>query len=461
MNCPNCSYEMGYEAMCPYCGVDPILFTKTTNISDLLYNKGLSQAKANDLSGAIESLTKSIDFNKNNTIARNLLGLIYFAVGRIGDALKQWVISGSLLRENNLALNYMQILQKESRQLEILNDSVKMYNMALDYLRQKSDDMAIIQLKKAIEINPEFVDALNLLTLCYLIQKDKQKAQELTEKVLSLDINNPIAIRYYKELFPSKVRPVPIRSVKNTPIDGKKFTSLLPKDSGSFGHTFPLYEIISFVVGVLCSLAIFYILVLPGAIEKKDADITNLNARLQTAETEYKDEKDRLDKRLLALQTENEKLIQENVEYTRATTLQDKLQKIENAQQLVNEEKFEEAADILFALDLTNLPASSVSVAQELRLQAYPAASQKLHQDAVNKYNLNEYEDAKTIFEKAEKYASDNASYKDSIIFHLGMIAKNEGDNETAKANFDKINNDFPNSQFKARATNQLSTLEQ
>ena len=66
---------------------------KTRVIANSYYNMGLERARLRDLSGAAECLKKSLHFNKYQTDARNLLGLIYYEVGEVGDALVQWVIS--------------------------------------------------------------------------------------------------------------------------------------------------------------------------------------------------------------------------------------------------------------------------------------------------------------------------------------------------------------------------------
>ena len=172
MVCPNCKTKYTQGHLCPNCKMDSVLYAGTLRISDALYNKGLIKAKAADLSGALECLAKSIEFNKNNIQARNLLGLVQHEVGHVGDALKHWVISCSLQRDNNPAKYYIDEAQKSGRSLERLNDAVQMYNQALDDLKQNSDDMAIIKLRKSVEINPKFIDAHNLLCYCYLVQRE-------------------------------------------------------------------------------------------------------------------------------------------------------------------------------------------------------------------------------------------------------------------------------------------------
>ena len=65
-------------------------------ISNSFYNAGLERAKRRDLTGAVEYLKKCLNLNKYHIDARNLLGLIYYEMGEVSEALVQWVISMNL-----------------------------------------------------------------------------------------------------------------------------------------------------------------------------------------------------------------------------------------------------------------------------------------------------------------------------------------------------------------------------
>ena len=86
-----------------------------------------------DLSGAAESLRKSLRFFKMNHQARNLLGLVYFEMGETVDAIDEWVIARSLMPENQQAEQYLSAVQSNSNKLDALNQTIKKYNQALQY----------------------------------------------------------------------------------------------------------------------------------------------------------------------------------------------------------------------------------------------------------------------------------------------------------------------------------------
>ena len=99
-----------------------------------------------------QNLEQEPSFLIKITYRREIFGLIYCETGRIGDALRHWIISSSLLPEGNAAAGYMAYLQKNAREMEKCNDAVRMYNQAITYLKQGSDDLAIIQLKNPLTI---------------------------------------------------------------------------------------------------------------------------------------------------------------------------------------------------------------------------------------------------------------------------------------------------------------------
>ena len=55
--------------------------TKLVYQSNYWYNDGLKKANIRDLSGAIVSLRRSLQYNRENIATRNLLGLVYYGAG--------------------------------------------------------------------------------------------------------------------------------------------------------------------------------------------------------------------------------------------------------------------------------------------------------------------------------------------------------------------------------------------
>ena len=167
---------------------------KTRVIANSYYNMGLERARLRDLSGAAECLKKSLHFNKYQTDARNLLGLIYYEVGEVGDALVQWVISMNLQPQENRADYYLGEIQRKKGSLDTERHMIRRFNQALVYAQNGSEDLAILQLVKVVEAKPNYVKAQLLLAILCIAREDYQKAGKAVYKVLQIDRNHPKAI---------------------------------------------------------------------------------------------------------------------------------------------------------------------------------------------------------------------------------------------------------------------------
>ena len=219
MFCYNCGRQLSEHDFCTACGVDVSLYKKIMQVSNMFYNEGLEKASVRDLSGAINSLRQSLKFNKNNIEARNLLGLVYFEMGEVVAALSEWVISKNLRAEKNIADDYIGMIQSNASRLDSINATIKKYNQALLYCMQDSKDLAVIQLKKVLSLNPKFVRAHQLLALLYIDSEQWERAQRELRKCADIDRNNTLTLRYQKEvelmLSPDDNGRTSIRNIKN------------------------------------------------------------------------------------------------------------------------------------------------------------------------------------------------------------------------------------------------------
>ena len=200
MRCYNCGRELTNVNQCIYCGSNVSMYRKALIISNALYNDGLERAKSRDLSGAIEILNTSLRYNKENVDARNLLGLIYFEVGQVVDAISEWVISKNISPENNLAEYYLKEIQSNPAKFDAVRQSIKKYNQSVLYCQQDSSDLAVIQLKKVVSANPKLVKAYQLLALLYFKDKEYEKTRRTLNKAFKINKTDPTTLRYMNEL---------------------------------------------------------------------------------------------------------------------------------------------------------------------------------------------------------------------------------------------------------------------
>ena len=201
MRCPRCDANISENAgRCNFCGQDLAVVQYVRRVSNTYYNLGLEKAEVRDLSGAVAMLKKSLQFDKRNTHARNLLGLIYYEMGETVTALSEWVLSKYLQPEQNEADYYINTIQKNQTALDVTNQTIKKYNAALSSAKAGNEDLAIIQLKKVVSLNPHFVRAQQLLALLYIYTEDYQKAAKCLNRARRIDYNNTTTLRYMQEV---------------------------------------------------------------------------------------------------------------------------------------------------------------------------------------------------------------------------------------------------------------------
>lgn len=318
MYCYNCGCHLSEHDFCTACGADVSVYKKILSVSNMYYNEGLEKAGVRDLSGAVNSLRQSLKFNKNNIEARNLLGLVYFELGETVAALSEWVISKNLRPEKNIADDYIERLQSNASRLASINQTIKKYNQALAYCYQDSRDLAVIQLKKVLSLNPRFVRAHQLLALLYMDGEQWERAERELRKCMDIDRNNTQTLRYLKEvermLVPDesvrqgakRKKEETVRYVSDNEMIIQPLNVKEPKNSG-------VSTLINLGLGLVIGIAAAYWLMVPAAQSKAKAEaqktITEISSQsdAKTARIqELENEADRLAEQIAELSSEVE-----------------------------------------------------------------------------------------------------------------------------------------------------------
>ncbi len=310
MRCIYCNTPLAAIDYCPGCGADVSIQKRIIRVSNLLYNQGLEKATVRDLSGAITFLTRSLKFNKENTDARNLLGLCYFETGEVVSALCEWVISKNLKPDDNPADYYLTLLQNNKNRLDTINQTIRKYNQSLEYCRQNNEDMAIIQLKKVIAQNPKLVKAYQLLALLYMKHQEYERARRLLKKAAAIDNTNTRTLRYLTEIeevtgksgaFSSRKKnqePEPAVEERNGTfryISGNE-TIIQPT---TFRDSSTVATFINIALGILLGGAIVWFMVVPANRQSvRDAanqQVTDANTKLASESARLQELQDEVD----------------------------------------------------------------------------------------------------------------------------------------------------------------------
>lgn len=453
MICNRCGHEVRYGNICPNCGIDVVLFQKTRTASLRQYNKGVAFAREGDYSSAIDCLRECLLFDKHNFVARNLLGIAYFQVGLVTEALKEWIISASIRKEKNPAQKYIDSLQKEARTLDKYSDAISMYNNALEQFKAENYDLAVIQLKKAVDTNPALVCGCNLLSAYFMSVNEKSKAKKYIYKALKVDKKNPMALGYLAEITQTDKAP----SSK----DGYSETGYNENASGisyKIKHSIRA-DAVFFILGVVVSAAVFFTLVMPSINNMNEERVNELTAQVSRLEEENLNGTSTFAIKYKNMEDELEKLRQENEQYEGEYSVKQRELDIEAASNDITAGRYYEAADILYSINTDNLSDDDMASINSLRAQCYPQAAEMFFESGEEKFNNGDMENAKIDLEKSFDMASDQA-YSDNAIYILAQISESEGDTSKAREYYERILNDFTTSDVFELARTRITEME-
>ena len=452
MICYRCGVEAGKRDTCPNCGANISVFQKALRISNMYYNLGLQKAGVRDLSGAIASLKNSLKFNKYNIDARNLLGLVYYEIGEVVDALSEWVISVSYQSEDNLASRYLDAIRENRSHLTSCNQTIKKYNQALLYCKQDSRDLAIIQLKKVLSLNPKLVKAHQLLALLYLQEDRLEQAKKALRNAGKIDANNTITLRYLKE--------VNIRLREKSKDKKPKNDDLISYQSGnemiimpkrfqefSLGSTL-IYVIIGLIVGA----AVTGFLIVPGIKEQAKQEATQkLVAANDTISTQSQ--------KITSLEKEITELEAQVAELQNVS--QETPEEILAYEALLNgyianaTEDTYTAGTYLEQVKTEYLSEAALNIYTPMWEEIAESYYEQVYNNAYTYYNADNFTEAIPLF---LKIVEKDVSYKDgSACYYLAQSYRKNNDLESAKSYYQYIIENYPNTEYARTAENYIN----
>lgn len=439
MICYRCGQVVGDAKRCPNCGADLTVFWKVRRISNSYYNLGLQQAEVRNLSGAVESLKNSLKFNKYNIDARNLLGLVYHEMGETVDALSEWVISQSYQPKDNLANRYLDEIQKNRGQLDTINQTIKKYNQALHYCQQDSRDLAIIQLKKVLSMNPKLIKGHQLLALLYLQDGKLELAKKSLRNAGKIDANNTTTLRYLKEVNTQLKEKSPSKKPKDDDLisyQSGNETIIMPKrfKESSLG------SMLAYIVtGLVVGAAVTAFLIVPSVKNqaKEDAKQQILEAS-DTISSNGQTIKD-LEQQVSDLQDQLEEEANNNEKVA---------DQIKTYERLLNAYVSYTADDVIAAgqaLDKVNtsyLSKKAKSIYRDLNDEVRSQYLDKLYQEGYGYYQRGKYEDAITDL---QKIVDEEEDFQDgSAAYYLAQSYRKNGDLDSAKPYYQYVIDKHP-----------------
>ena len=414
--------------------------------SNYWYNDGLKRARIRDMSGAIGSLKKSLQYNSENIAARNLLGLVYYGRGEVGEALVEWILSKNFQSHENIANYYIKKLQENPTELEKVNQAIRKFNQSLDYCYQDGEDLAIIQLKKVVDAHPTFLKAYQLLSLLYIHTQQYGKAKHTLKAAHKLDTTNDITLRYMHEMNELRRK----RAIKQAEKKEEKpqtvtynignETIIQPASSGVKENA-GLMTVINIIIGIIVGVAVMWFLIMP-AVNRSTADRTNKQVR------EFSDQIAEQEAQISALQTELESYRATSKETENAQqTAKSTLDSYEIVLSMYDHYLNQDMSDSAMVEELLKVNADSLGTLGREQFDTmtgdiYSRYSEVLYSTAQENFQVANYADAITNLSAVMQM---NEGYDDGqAMWLLAQAYEASGDTENANTWKQKVEENYP-----------------
>ncbi|HIW21249.1 MAG TPA: tetratricopeptide repeat protein [Candidatus Dorea intestinavium] len=434
--------------------------------SNYWYNDGLAKANIRDLSGALNSLRRSLQFNRDNIAARNLLGLVYYGRGEIVEALVEWVLSKNIQREDNIAGYFIKQIQQDTAKLRLTNQAIKKYNISIEYAKQDAEDMALIQLNQAIKEHPDFVKAHQLLALLYMNAGDLKKATKHVRIARALDKTDEITLRYAHELDEIKKeqeRPNPMAKLgknKNGTISYKVGNdTIIQPAPATFKDGNGRYTVLNIVIGVALGVAVMMFLIMPATLSGKQAalnkEMLSFSDRIAVQEAQISALKKELEK----YQASEEPVAKEAAE-----TGDDVRNYYETIDTVYTHWQNSDMSDADLLTELLKIKPDSLGTSarakyDEVSADVFSRQLPKISEQAKSSYDSGNFEEAIGLLTQV---VGMDKSYEDAMYYYmLGKAYESANNKDQAKAIYQDLVKNYAESAGGKEAATSLEGLKE
>lgn len=428
--------------------------------SNYWYNDGLRKAQIRDMSGAVTSLRRSLQYNTGNIAARNLLGLVYYGRGEVAEGLVEWIISKNLKPRDNIAGYFINQVQASASELEVINQAVKRYNQCLAYCEQNGEDLAIIQLKKVVTAHPTFLKAYQLLALLYLHTEQYAMARQVLRTARKLDTTNEMTLRYMHELTSLRGKKVKDdRPKKEAAVEynlGNE-TIIQPKHSAAKALA-SKFTVMNIVVGALIGAAVIWFLIVPAVDQTKNAKVNQqmveYSERINALEAQISAQTRTLDE-----YRKNDKDSADNAQNAAGT-----VDSYENLLTVYNQWNSQSYTDDVMAGTLLNVNREALgdggkAIYDEISADIFPGACETLYSGGTASLEVANYD---TAIDSLSKVIKMDENYDNGgALLNLGLAYMRNGDNDNAVKYLKRVIELFPDTENASNAQNGLNTISQ
>ncbi len=361
--------------------------------------------------------------------------------------------------QNFKAINLEDIAHGAEQVPDNIRNSIFLYNKAIESLKSGSEDIAVIELKKATSMNPQFYEAMNLLGICYSYLGENEKASEMFDRVMRAESNSVLAVNFIQRMgLSDSVQPQKGKSVKKPAEQpGEPLKRVrTPKEAepmfrirrNTWGSAIKIGA--GMIVGILLSAVIFFSLPDKEAdkVEPNQTDASTVqNNDKASYEAELAQWKDKYD----LLQKDKDGAVQQ-ADYYKAVI------KLYDIDALVSAKKYENAADMLLLMKTIEFRDAGKVKFDGLCKTVMPLAAKVSYDQGYKLYNSRKYQDSLKKLEKVQVYYP-QFNRMDATLYYMGRCCQTLQDSRSAVALFQKLINDYPASTYARSAKVKINQL--
>ena len=370
-------------------------------------------------------------------------------------------------------INLESIVQEGDKISDNVRNSIFMYNKAIESLRNGSEDIAIIELRKAVSMNPNFNEALNLLGICYSYIGDKEKAAETFARVVSSEPNSVYALNFMQrsgmgEAMPSSIKtkqqkkPLqdqpgePLKRIRNKKPEkpekpDKSVNSLIFDNNRKKRMLISAVKIgAGFAAGLLLSLVIYSSLPKPEAVQLPPQE-DNTEDLVNEAIAEFEKKYTELEKKYEVSQKDRENAIKQ-ADYYKAAV------RIYEIESMVGRKEYEGAADMLLLMKTVEFKDEEKKKFDSLYDKVMPLAAKSAYDTGYKLYNQKKYPESLKSFEKIRMY-DPKYSKMDAALYYMGRCNQIQDDSRSALALFQELVEGYPASWYTRNAKVRINEL--
>ena len=356
--------------------------------------------------------------------------------------------------ENYPPVDLNKLLEASLGMPDNIRNSIVLYNKALENFRLKSEDIAIIELKKAISLNPDFHEAMNLLGVFYIYTGEYDKASYELQRVINAERNSVRALEYLKEIDPSYSPPTEKKS------KSKETKNKVNKDDGSKGKsnsfssnsTMKLSnkrksnDIVKIGIAFAAGALLVFLLSFRAYFNENTVDAGGSSINSQDVLIQNEEDKEDYEAKYNELSEKYNGIKGQLEQVNKEVDYYINVSKLLEIDKLVSEKKYEAAADMLLIIKNIDFKGFEKQKFEVLFGDTMEKGASELYAAGRNLFKSKKYQEA---LEKFQKSATYDQKWKNSStnLYYLGYCYKELNNEAMALKVFNEVIEKYPNTQ--------------